>query len=142
MSRIIEINGIKLEVDERTATLKNIESYKVGDAVKLLKKRYGGEYEVHYGVIAGFDNFQNMPILNIAYIEYSGLKFERMHSKSTDSEILPCNDLDVGFEKNHIIDAMDAEIRKHHEGIIELTRKKNYFVNMFGKYFTKQTETV
>ena len=48
--RTIEINGIKLEVDLRTA--KRIDQFKVGDNVKVLKKNGG--------------NFQGVPVTDIA----------------------------------------------------------------------------
>ena len=47
--RIIEINGIKLEVDLTTA--KRIDEFKVGDNVKVLRKSYNDTFEVLAGVI-------------------------------------------------------------------------------------------
>ena len=44
---IVEINGIKMDVDERTATA--ITEYKVGQTVKVLKKKYSDQYEVYPG---------------------------------------------------------------------------------------------
>jgi hypothetical protein len=46
--RIVEVDGIKLEIDERTA--RTIESYKVGDPVKVLVKSYGDSYNIYPGV--------------------------------------------------------------------------------------------
>lgn len=56
---IVEINGIKLEVDLRTA--KRVEEYKVGDMVKVLKKEYGDSYKSYAGMIVGFDAFVALP---------------------------------------------------------------------------------
>ena len=54
--RIIEINGVKLEVDMSTA--KKIDEYRVGDNVKVLKKDYSGNYDVLAGVIVEFVNLK------------------------------------------------------------------------------------
>lgn len=40
---IIEINGVKLEIDLRHA--KRIDNLRVGDTVKVLRKRYDDSYE-------------------------------------------------------------------------------------------------
>ena len=44
---IIEINGLKLEIDLRSA--KRIDSFRVGDNVKILRKDYNS-YKSCYGV--------------------------------------------------------------------------------------------
>ena len=54
--RIIEINGIKLEVDLSTA--KRIDEFRVGDNVKVLRKGYNDNFEVLAGVIVEFVNFK------------------------------------------------------------------------------------
>ncbi|MHC4294732.1 MAG: hypothetical protein ACYSTL_04025, partial [Planctomycetota bacterium] len=51
--RVVEINGVKLEVDLRHA--KVIDQFRVGDRVKVLKKKYEKVYESHPGAIIGFD---------------------------------------------------------------------------------------
>lgn len=52
--RIIEINGIKLEVDLRSA--RRIDEFKVGDTVKVLDRR-NDKNEMRTGVITDFANF-------------------------------------------------------------------------------------
>ena len=39
--KTIEINGVKLEIDLRTA--KRVDTFKIGDNVKVLKKEYGDD---------------------------------------------------------------------------------------------------
>lgn len=55
---IVEINGIKMAIDERTATIQKVDTFKVGDPVKVLIKEYSS-YNAKFGVIIGFDNFKN-----------------------------------------------------------------------------------
>jgi hypothetical protein len=68
-NKIIEINGVKFEVDGRTATLRQIDTIRIGARVKVLKKKYGDDYEVHHGVVVGFEPFKEAPTFIIAYIE-------------------------------------------------------------------------
>ena len=56
---IIEVNGVKLEVDMRTA--RRIEEIRIGSPVKLLTKvTYGGN-KVHPGIVISFEPFKDLP---------------------------------------------------------------------------------
>ena len=98
-TRIVEIDGIKLEIDLRTA--KKIEHFRVGDNVRVLVKGYSDTYKVHAGVIVGFDGFEKLPTICIAYLEVgynsAEIKFAYINagSESKDSkiEITPAFDL-------------------------------------------------
>ena len=63
---VIEINGSKFDVDFREA--KEINTFKVGDKVKVLKKKYL-EHVVYPGIIVGFEQFQKLPTIVIAYLD-------------------------------------------------------------------------
>jgi len=140
--KIIEINGVKLEVDMREA--REISSYKVGDKVKLLVKEYSS-YQPYFGTIVGFDNFQNLPTITVAYLktDYNGadIKFAYINAKSSDkdsnfvAEICPARDVDAVLEKGTIVEQFDKQILKAREQVNELERKKKFFLDNFGKYF-------
>ena len=53
--RIVEIDGVKIEVDLRSA--KRIDTFKVGDNVKVLCKDYNNQFKVKPGIITDFANF-------------------------------------------------------------------------------------
>lgn len=135
-TRIIEVNGVKLEIDLRTA--KRIDQYKVGDTIKVLIKGYS-DYKSNLGIIVGFDEFEKHPTIVIAYldVDYSSasIKFLYYNSESKDCEICSINEWDVPFSKSSILDKMDKEIAKKEEEIRELQNKRTYFTNMFGKFF-------
>jgi hypothetical protein len=135
--RIVEINGIKIEVDLRTA--KRVDQFKVGDAVKILKKKYSDSYESYFGMIVGFDEFKELPTIIVAYLSTgsydSALNFEYINSKSKDVEICPHDANDIGLEREHIESRFDREIEKKEVEITDLKRKKTYFLTMFGRYF-------
>src|SRR5690625_1881074 len=88
--QIIEINGIKMEVDTRYA--RRIDTFQVGTKVKILLKQdgYGGkDTKVYSGVIVGFEPFDSLPTIVVCYLEidYSGahIKFAYVNT-ATDKK--------------------------------------------------------
>ena len=138
--RIVEINGIKVEVDLRTA--KRVDSFKVGDAVKILKKKYSDSYESHFGMIVGFDEFKNLPTIIVAYLNTGSwetpLSFESINAKTEGIEICPQDPNDIGIAKGDLLAAFDREMTKKEQELREIQRKRKYFVEMFGRYFQKE----
>lgn len=137
--RIVEINGIKIEVDLRTA--KRVDQFKVGDAVKLLKKKYNDSYESHPGAIVGFDEFTKLPTIIVAYIESdyssSSLKFQYINEKTTDCEIAPMQEFERSFSLHNMVEKFDLDIEKTKKTLVDLETKKEWFVNSYKKYFGK-----
>ena len=86
--RVIEVNGVKLEVDMRYA--KRIEELRIGSKVKALNKEYSS-YSVYPGVIVGFEQFEKLPTIVVAYYktDYSGsdIKFVYYNAETKDTEI-------------------------------------------------------
>lgn len=140
MKKIIEINGVKLEVDLREATA--IESYKVGDNVKVLKKQYQDSFRSCPGVIIGFDDFAQLPTILIAYLEvsYSSVKIEMVYlnSETKDIEICRSNENDIFIDQSSVVSQMQAEIEKKKMEVRELESKMAYFNDKFKMYFQKQ----
>lgn len=135
--RIIEINGIKLEVDLSTA--KRIDEFKVGDNVKVLKKGYNNDYDVLAGVITEFVNFKELPTMIVAVFkqDYSGcrLEFINYNAKTEGVEITPCCEHELKLEKCRVIDKFNQEIEKKRTEMEELIAKRDYFEKYFAKYF-------
>lgn len=133
---IIEINGVKLEVDLRTA--KRIDELKVGSRVKCLIKRYN-DFITYPGVIVGFEPFTALPSIVVAYIEgdYSSeLKFKTFNSETKDFEIiadLDNNSLEVN--KISILERMDRELAKKEIEVQELKERRQFFLAKFNCYF-------
>ena len=138
--REIEINGIKVEVDLRTC--KRIDTFKIGDNVKVLKQQYGEEYKVYSGVIVDFVNFKERPALVVAYFEnsYSGvnIKFETITKDSKDIEIAPCLPHEMKLNKDRVVDKFDIEIAAKEREADELRQKKQYFIDNFEKFFEEE----
>ena len=138
--KVIEINGVKIEIDMRNARV--IDNFRVGDNVKVLIKDYD-TYRSYPGVIVGFDQFENLPTIIIAYmkIEYSGaeLKFEYFNTESK-YEVCKIDSFDIGIEKDLALTYMDREIAKAESTLTDLKRKKAYFLRHFEKYFKQVME--
>ncbi len=135
--RIIEINGVKIEVDLRTA--KRVDSYRVGDRVKVLKKSYGETFESFHGVIVAFDEFIQRPAITICYVtnKYGSdtpLEFVTLTKDSKDIEIAPANG-DVIVHKEDILATIDKMIEGKRAEIQTLEAKRNYFLARFGAWF-------
>lgn len=145
--RVIEINGAKFEVDLRHAV--RVDHIKVGDRVKVLLKSYGDSYRVYHGVVVGFEPFQSLPTIVVAYMElsYAGcdVKFISYNSKTPDIEIVAAIDDDVlAMDKAEVIASMNKAIETHKAEIEKIEEKKRYFLTNFTRYWaeTAISETV
>jgi alpha-galactosidase len=137
--RIIEINGIKMEVDLRNA--KRIDTFKVGDPVKVLDLNYS-QGCIKAGVIVGFAEFQKKPSIEIMVLDdgYNGVDFKFITvSNETDSkyEVVHYNNYEKIFTQSNVIDKFNREIEKKKIEITELERKKKYYVDDFSKAFSE-----
>lgn len=136
---IIEINGVKLDVDLRTA--KRIDTLCIGDRVKVLvKESYGGGVKVHPGVVCGFEPFTSLPTIIVAYLEIdwqeAKLKFAYLNAASKDVEVIKAIDNDaLDLDKSRVIDMLDKQIAAKQVEITELERRKDYFLREFGAYW-------
>lgn len=135
--KIVEINGIKMEVDMRHA--KRVDHFRVGTKVKILKSGdYNDEKNVYAGIVVGFEEFKELPTIVIAYLhrDYNP-KVEMLYfNKETKKvEVIIADDDYLPFEKMDVIQKMDREIEAEEVKLIELRRKKEYFITRFGSYF-------
>lgn len=135
---IVEINGVKMEVDERTA--KTIEAYKVGDRVKVLKKQYGDSYRMYPGVIVNFVPFKDLPSIEIMYLDTDNfsskpLAFLTLNNKTEGIEIAPMSDHELVLDKEDVISRIDDEIRKRRNALEDMEQKKEWFISRFADAF-------
>ena len=135
--RTIEINGVKIDVDLRSA--KQIYKLKVGDKCKLLEKSDYGDPSVYSGVVAGFDMFPTKPTIIIAYVknDYSSsdLCFAYINDGSKKWEVIPSIDNDLPLDKALVNEKFDKQIAKLSEEIESINLKRDWFNSNFGKYF-------
>ncbi len=136
---IIEIHGMKLEVDLSTA--RRIDTYKVGDNVKVLKKQYGDSFVSYRGIIVGFDDFKQLPTVVVAYLksDYSSadIEFAYINEQTKDIEICHMNDSEKMLDKTTAVEALDRQIVKKEAELLEFKAKKSYFLTHFNNHFEK-----
>lgn len=142
---VIEINGVKMEVDLRHA--RRIDHICVGTRVKALKKTYGDSYEVLHGIVIGFEPFKNLPtiIIAAAKIDYQTAKIEFIYfnSKTEGVEIVvSCDDDLAALDKNDFVNQVDREVAKKKAEIEELEARKTYFLEKFKCYWEPLEQAV
>lgn len=134
--RIVEINGVKLEVDMRYAV--RVDQMRVGTKVRVLEKGYGG-HSVHNGVIVGFEPFKELPTIIVAYasVSYSTaeIKFLHYNAKSENVEIVPSVDDDLDKSKSEILGIFDRMILTKQNEIADIEARKSYFLDKFAAYW-------
>lgn len=139
--RIIEINGIRMEVDLRDC--KVVDQYKVGDNIKVLVKDYS-DYKSYVGTIIGFDNFETHPTVIIAYLatkyNEADIKYIYFNSDTKDVEITGLNDWDIPITKTEILKRFNSEVEKKEMEIKDIKNKKSLFETLFGKYFENRVK--
>lgn len=136
---IVEINGVKLEIDLRDA--KVIDNFKVGDKIKVLIKEYSDNWKSHPGVIVGFDQFEKLPTIIIMYcnVTYGSavIEFAYLNSKSKDLEICHQHESENFLDKEKALEYLDRELAKAELAVDELKRKKAYFLKHYNLHFEK-----
>lgn len=142
---VIEINGVKMEVDLRYA--KRIEHITVGSRVKVLRKKYSDSYEVLHGVVIGFEPFKALPtiVICVANVEYQEAKIEFVYynAKSEGIEVVvACNEDVAALDKNDFLAKCDREIFKKQNEIAELENRKSYFLAKFNTYWQEIEQAV
>lgn len=139
-TRIIEVGGVKMEVDMRRAV--KVEYYKVGTNVRILKKAssYGdAEYKTYGGVIVGFDQFKKQPSILMAYLKSSygdaEIEFLTFNKQTKDVEICIADDNFIPFQKATVLRLLSNKITEAEQSLLEAKAKKEYFIKNFDKYF-------
>lgn len=143
---IIEVNGVKLDVDLRTAI--RVDTLRVGDRVKVLTKNsYETAHKVHPGVVCGFEPFGKLPTIIVAYLDIdwseAKLKFAYLNAESKDFEVIKAVDNDsLDLDKANVIGLLDRDIAKKQAEVDEAMRRRDYFLREFGAYWAPVAQPV
>jgi len=131
--QIVEINGIKIEADLSTA--RKIDTFKVGDNVKLLKKKYSLWY-AYPGMITSFANFKSLPTIVVAYVDTNdySINFEHINADNkNESEIILISDEELKISRDGIIEKFNHAIENLTCKLENLKFQKDYFIRNFLK---------
>lgn len=135
--RIVEIDGVKIEVDLRTA--KKVDHFRVGDNVKILDKKYSGEYRVRPAIIVDFAEFSELPTIVLAVLEenYSGtpdIKFVHYNANSEDKlEIVPASEDEIKVTREGVCKIFEDKIADKEHDLNDLKNKYEFFKERFLK---------
>jgi hypothetical protein len=137
-TRIIEVNGVKLEVDLRSA--RQISCFRVGDRVKVLTKKWDSTYRSCAGAIVAIDAFQALPTIVVAFIDNplasdGKIEFAYINSQSKDIEICAMSEDDIVPTRQTILTFFNAAIEKKEQEIAEIRTRKEYFLRQYGTAF-------
>lgn len=140
---IIEVNGVKMEVDLRHAKIVHT-NIRVGSKVKVLAKGGYSGPEVYAGVVVGFEPFTDLPTIIVAYIKNSyataELAFAYINSKSADKwDLVPAVDDELPLNKADIIACFERDIAKRQMEIAAFEAKRDFFLRNFNTYFAPVT---
>lgn len=135
--QVVEIAGVKLDLDMRTAT--RVETLRVGDRVKVLEKSYA-EWKAHPGVVVGFEPFKSLPtiIIAVARVSYASVEigFVYLNAKSENIEIVKSIDDDeTALAKDKVEAYFIDQIAKKNAEIEELERRRDFFLREFRAYW-------
>lgn len=132
--RVVEINGIKMEVDMRTA--RRVDTFKVGDNVKVLGKTYNDQHEIKPGIIVDFAMFKELPTIIVAVFNEGSwsstpsISFEYINSES-EKEIIFASEEEIRLSKEGVIEKFEREIQKKKNEWQDLQNQLEYFKKHF-----------
>ncbi|RIJ00256.1 hypothetical protein DXK93_27225 [Achromobacter sp. K91] len=133
---IVEINGVKLELDQRTATATRIDTLRIGSKVKVLKKEYS-DFRVHAGVVVGFEAFQALPTIIIAYLKNgygeNPVDFISLNAQTKDVEVMATEESELmDLQQEAILKTLDRNIESKRAELAKAEQHRELFVKHFG----------
>lgn len=138
--QLIEINGVKMEIDTRYA--RRVEELRVGSRVKVLIQGYGDDWSAYSGIVVGFEPFPERPTIIVAYVKSSfsevGLEIAHYHKDSKKLQIVAALDDDFSVSRAEVLGWFDREVHKAEEKIKEVEAKRQFFLDRFQAYWIDQ----
>jgi len=117
---------------------KRVDEMRVGSKVKVPNKEYSS-YKVYPGVIIGFEEFDKLPTIVVAYLDCcwssADIKFVHYNAESKDVEICAAVTDEVELNRKDAMASFDREIVKKEQELTDLNEKRNYFDRKFGIYW-------
>lgn len=139
---IIEVNGVKLEVDMRYA--RRVDEIRIGDRVKILKKSgYGNDHKVFPGIVVGFEPFAKLPTIVCAYVdvEWSKAEVKFLHyNANAEAEIVHAADEDFHVDRDTIIQRFERDIASKQREIETIEEQRRYFETNFRAFWERVTK--
>jgi hypothetical protein len=143
---IIEVNGVKMEIDLRHAQIVH-QNIKVATKVKILAKSTYETATVYPGVVVGFEPFKDLPTIIVAYLNQSyssaELKFAYINAKSSDKwDIVPSVDDELPIDRADVLGVFERQIQQKQNEIRDIEGKRDFFLKHFNEFFIQAGERV
>lgn len=139
---IVNINGVDIDVPD-SAIKPSTSALKIGDPVKLLVKSQYSEPQVCAGVVVGFEMFQSLPTISVAYLGGGSFSptfaFAHINTKSADKyELVHGLDRQIlQIDRSRIEQVLAEDVEKKRRELDESLSKQRFFNERFAAYFTK-----
>lgn len=134
--QIVEINGVKMEIDYREGTSTRVDTFKVGTKVKVLSKGYSG-YEVKAGVIVGFDAFQALPTIKVATVNtgygQNPIQFVNFNANTEGELIAAEDDTELLVNKDQVTDTLRRNVEQKKLELEAAQEALKFFIKHFGE---------
>jgi hypothetical protein len=139
-SKVVRIGNIEMVVEAKEA--KVVTTFKVGDAVKLLKKKGSySEAKVMAGVIVAFHDFEERPAIVVLSLtlSYNAATFDfvTITKENSEYEIIPYDDYEKFFTKENVLQLLDRKITEARMALGTLESQREYFIQKFAPAFEK-----
>lgn len=140
--RIIEIDGMKVEIDLESA--RRIDTFRIGDNVRVLEKT-SNPVKVKNGIITAFNNFKDEPCITVAvfdngdYWTAPSIKFIYIHSgMDNEYEIVLASEDEIKVSGEGVVERFEQKIFQKQQEVNQLREQLEYF----KAYFMKQKQEV
>lgn len=137
---IVRIGNI--EMDVAVTSMRSIQTFKVGDPVKLLKK--AGSYssqETMAGVIVSFDNYESAPAIVVLAMTSSyndvNFQFVTITEMGKEYDMIHYSGYEQLFTRDNVMRIFDRKVAEMELKINEMKAKRAYFDQHFASAFEK-----
>jgi len=142
MSKIVEINGAKFEVEDRR--VKEIVAYSIGDRVRLLRRVYEtAPWEILDGVIVDFLDDEDVPTVTIMHAnKYNGeIHFSYINDGNKNEKILPSSDA-WEADRDQIEEVLSQNVTKKLSEYRDAQAKQRIFQKYAGMIYNERAKNL
>ena len=137
---IVRVGNI--EMDVAIKSMRSIQTFKVGDPVKLLKKAASySKQETMAGVIVSFDNYESSPAIVVLAMKGSygdvDFQFITISEMGVDYDMIHYSGYEQLFTRDNVMRIFDRKIAEMELKLNEMNAKRAYFDQNFASAFEK-----
>ena len=130
-----KVGNITLEVGE--LMIKQITTLKIGDNIRILRKKYDDTYETFPGMVVGIDIFESTPAINFIYVDANSsepIQFATITEDSSKEKLqiaIASNTDDIVIRRDTVMAKLDREIDDAETRLITARSRKEVFLKYY-----------